>query len=183
MDKANNIFNGALRAAAFAIKNKPPTVTDTIPTVDDLITQLQAESPEEFPQPVPQEIKEKIATACVGCAVGHFSACTGLLNEAMRFKEGGMSDEVVDRLNKCQDELTALERIDLTREKIAALPEWEKTLAEKALKQSRETRHKIEAIASIEDVDKITVETEKFRRELGREWFKGKLREHGKSSA
>ena len=188
MDK-RDIVDGALRAAAFAIKNKPPTVTDTIPTVDDLITQLQAESPEEFPQPglgeipqpVPQEIKEKIATACVGCAVGHFSACTGALNEAMRFKEGGMSDEVVDRLNLCLDELNILERKDLTRTQIASLPEWEKTLAEKALKQSRDTRHKIEAVASIEDVDKITVETEKFRRELGREWFKGKLREHGKS--
>ena len=94
-----------------------------------------------------------------------------------------MSDEVVDRLNLCLDELNILERKDLTRTQIASLPEWEKTLAEKALKQSRETRHKIETATSIEDIDKITVETEKFRRELGREWFRGKLREHGKSSA
>ena len=38
MDKAN-ILNGALRAAAFAVKHKQPTVEDTLPTVDDLVAQ------------------------------------------------------------------------------------------------------------------------------------------------
>ena len=183
MDK-RDIVDGALRAAAFAVKHKPPTVTDTIPTVDDLITQLQAESPEDFPQPglgeipqpVPQEIKEKIATACIPCSLSHLATSSGLLNEALRFKnEGITSNEVVDRIAQALVEHNAMERVDLAVEKIYKLPEWEKCIAEEALENSRRIRHQLVDIKTVGDLERVATDAIQSYRTLFRKWKKGRL--------
>ena len=111
------------------------------------------------------------------CAIGHFGTCSGLLNEAMRFanKDGISSSEVIDRVNICLDELNALERVDLRPQLIINLPPWEKDLANKALVESRSTRHGLEKISTVEDLEKVTAETQEARQDIGRTWFKQKI--------
>jgi len=119
---------------------------------------------------------ENIATACVPCALGHFSTSSGLLNECVRFKEDGIdSNEILDRVAKILAEQNALERVDLTPEMIQRSPEWERKLAERALAESRRLRHKLEGLESIEQLEEAAASTASFYRKLNREWFKERL--------
>jgi len=120
---------------------------------------------------------ESIEAGCVPCAIGHFGTCSGLLNEAMRFakKDGVESSEVIDRVNMCLDELNAMERVDLRPELIADLPRWEKDLANTALTDSRKTRHSLESLATVEDLERVAASTQTARNEVGRGWFKERL--------
>lgn len=121
----------------------------------------------------PNATRQSVATSCVPCSVGHFSTCSGLLNEAMRFgRREGMTNEVTDRIDKCIDELNSLERIDMTPEKMLNTPPAEKKIAEKAFAQSGALRHKLESVKDVGELEQIAADTEKYRRELGREWFK-----------
>ncbi len=126
------------------------------------------------------DISEKatsVQAGCLPCAVGHFGTCNGLLSEAVRFasKDGIASPEVLDRVNTCLDELNAMERVDLRPELMVNLPPWEKDLAERALLASRETRHGLEGIRSKDDLEQLAAKTTTVRKEIGREWFQGKL--------
>ena len=128
--------------------------------------------------PVQSMTGEKVATSCVGCAIGHLATVAGLLKEAVRFtKEGMDSPNIVDRLNTCLDELNAMERVDLIPNKIADLPEWEKDLAHRALDISRETRHYIEAgISSGDELERISAGLINERQAIGNAWLQQKLR-------
>lgn len=123
------------------------------------------------------EPKADIATGCVPCALGHLGTCTGLLNEAMRFarSDGLDSTEVITRANMCLDELNAMERVDLRPEMIANLPDWEKKIANKALDQSRATRHGLEGLSSIDGLEKAAADMQSARQEIGVSWFKQKI--------
>ncbi|GAI76078.1 unnamed protein product, partial [marine sediment metagenome] len=115
----------------------------------------------------PARAPKTVATACVPCALGHFSTSAGLLNEIARFKgEGITSDEILDRVAKVQAEQNALERVDLTPENIQALPPWEKELAEDALSQSRKLRHSLESFTTIEQLNQAAADTSSFYKEL-----------------
>ena len=118
-----------------------------------------------------------IATGCVPCAIGHFGTCAGLLNEAMRFalKDGLESNEVLDRINKSLDELNALERVDLDSEKVFTLPHGEKELAIKALTASRATRHSLESLTTVDDLESVTADVQTIRRDIGRDWYRYRL--------
>jgi hypothetical protein len=119
-----------------------------------------------------------VASACVPCAIGHLSTSARLLNEAVRFKKDGLtSPQVLDDIAAVLGEQNALERIDLTPEKIEGLPEWEKQMANVALEKSRELRHKLEGIQSMEQLESLAAETEKFYRYLNREWLSKRLQE------
>jgi len=118
----------------------------------------------------------QIATGCVPCALGHYSTCTGLLNEAMRFaREDGLSDDVITRVNRCLDELNAMEREDLRPEMLVGLSIWEKELAEEALSGSRQTRHQLEGIATVDELEQIAANTQTVREKIGKTWFKKRL--------
>jgi hypothetical protein len=121
---------------------------------------------------------EKVATSCVGCAIGHLATVSGLLKECVRFTGEGMdSPNIVDRLNTCLDELNAMERVDLLPNKIQLLPDWEKDLAHRALNVSRETRHFIEAgITSPEQFEKVAANLINERQAIGNAWLQQKLR-------
>lgn len=145
---------------------------------------LPVEIPKEPEEKLEETLKKPTAekatsveAGCVPCAIGHFGTCSGLLNEAMRFakKEGVESTEVIDRVNICLDELNAMERVDLRPEMIANLPEWEKELANRALTQSRATRHGLESLVSVDALEKVTASTQTARQEIGRDWFKERL--------
>lgn len=117
--------------------------------------------------------EETVATACVPCALGHFSTSAGLLNEAVRFKDEGItSNEIVDRIAKVLEEQNTLERIDLTPENIQSAPQWEREIAGEALRQSRKLRHSLESFSSIEQIEQVAADTSSFYKKLNREWFK-----------
>ena len=124
---------------------------------------------------------QAIATACVPCALGHFSTSTGLLNEAVRFKKEGITSfEILDRIGKCLEEQNTLERVDLTPEKLQNTPPWERALAEEALSQSRTLRHRLEVISNIEELEQIAADTSGYYRTLNREWYKVRFSHPGK---
>ncbi len=131
-----------------------------------------------------QAAPEEIATACVACAVGHFSTSSGLLKEALRFKGEGMtSNEILDRIAAVLEEQNALERKDLSPEKIQRLPEWEKAIAEEALDQSRQLRHGLESIQSVEELEQAAVDTKKYYIKLNRQWYRGRFSNLGTKKA
>ena len=133
---------------------------------------------EQLPEATLEEGKaSSIEVGCVPCAIGHLGTCSGLMNEAMRFaKTNGVgAGEVIDRVNMCLDELNAMERVDLRPEMIINLPEWEKELANKALTESRATRHSLEGLSSAEELEKVAATIQTARTSIGRKWFKERL--------
>ena len=148
----------------------------------------QEQKAEPVPEIVPPRVsvisKQPVETACVPCSLGHYSTSAGLLNEAIRFKKDGItSREVLDRIAKVLEEQNALERVDLTPEKLQGTPEWERALAEEALVESRRLRHKLEAIENMNQLEEIAANTETFYKDLSRTWFKQKLQTKGISEA
>ncbi len=169
------IFNEGGKILSALLRNRPQ---ERPPTVEYLSATVSQETQETIEQPRIEEGKAtSIATGCVPCALGHLGPCTGLLNEAMRFarKEGIESNEVIDRVNICMDELNALERVDLRPELTLTLPPWEKELADKALTKSREIRHALEGISTVDDLERVAAITQTTRQEIGREWFSRRL--------
>lgn len=155
---------------------------DNIKATGEFLTELKASetekpSPPRTPtitkEPETAPRQEAIATACVPCALGHFSTSAGLLNEAVRFKKEGItSNEILDRIAKVLEEQNALERVDLTEEKIRSTPAWERDLAEEALQQSRSLRHRLETLTTIEELGQAAADSEGYYRELNRKWWK-----------
>jgi len=140
------------------------------------------QEPETMPKTLPAE--EKIAAACVACTVGHFSTSSGLLKEALRFKGEGMtSQEVLDRIAGALEEQNALEREDLTQEKIQNLPQWERPIAEEALTQSRQLRHRLETIQSIDELEQLAADTRTYYLKLTRQWYRGRFSNLGAKKA
>lgn len=134
------------------------------------------------PETVPKQ--EAVATACVACAVGHFSTSAGLLNEALRFKhEGITSNEILDRIAKALEEQNTLERVDLAPEKIQSSPQWERELAEEALLQSRRLRHNLENLQNIGQLEQLGADSEGVYKKLFREWFKRRFAHLGPEKA
>lgn len=117
------------------------------------------------------ESKSQVKSACVPCAVGHFSTSATLLNEAVRFKADGLkSPQVLNDIAQALGEQNALERIDLTPAKIRELPEWEQGMAQEALDKSRELRHKLETVKSMDELQELAADTEEYYKYLNREW-------------
>jgi len=153
----------AATMAAPVVKKEAPPEQKTAPTTTPTTTQ----EPETAPK------QEAVATACVPCALGHFSTTAGLLNEAVRFKaEGITSNEVLDRIAKVLEEQNTLERVDLTPEKLRSTPAWERGIAEEALQQSRSLRHRLETLKGIEELEQVAADTAGYYRNLNREWWK-----------
>jgi hypothetical protein len=181
-----NVIEGFFNLVAQAVSNRKANIAVELPTIDDLRTELNASEAipaegtpanGETPVSVDPEKATDIATGCVPCSIGHLGTCSGLLNEAMRFarKDGIESGEVIERVNMCMDELNSLERVDLRPEMIVNLPEWEKTLAEKALNLSRTLRHNLEQLSNVSTLEKVSAETQATRQEIGKGWFQGRL--------
>lgn len=142
---------------------------------------IVTEVPESTAELPTTEINEATAvpTGCVPCALGHYGACTGILNEAVRFVNGGEgmdSNEVLDRTGMCLDELNAMERKDLRPQMIVQLPDWEKELAEKALSESRLIRHRLENLTTADELTEIAGSVQQTRQELYRNWAKRRLK-------
>jgi len=130
------------------------------------------------------EGKSEVANACIPCALGHFSTSSGLIKEMLRFKDGGITcNEIIDRIAGALEEQNALEREDLTPDKIQRLPEWQKQIAEEALTQSRQLRHRLEAIQSIDELQQLAADTRSYYIKLSRQWYKGRFSYLGANKA
>lgn len=180
-------FNIGVSMVGYFIRKRKPVITTTIPTTRDLEADVQrlydSETPktllEEKPMPI-VSVKEKatsIASGCLPCSLGHLGTCSGLLNEAMRFarKDGIQSEEVINRVNMCMDELNALERVDLRPEMTQDLPQSQKPLADKALNLSRSLRHDLESLSDISTLETVAAKTQATRQEIGKIWFRQRL--------
>jgi len=168
---------------------RPPDNKKRLEELRDIFQTAQPEKPHEEPLELIdepheslQEIAEEarggdVATGCVPCSISHFGTCAGLLSEAMRFarKDGLDSNEVLDRINKSLDELNALERVDLDSEKIYYLPPEEKDIAAKSLNASRATRHALESLTTVDDLEKVTADVQTVRKDIGRDWYRYRL--------
>jgi len=102
----------------------------------------------------------KAGTACTLCSDEHLSEVSGALAEALRFarSEGLASKEVIRRTRHARDELNAMERFDLAPEEVTKLPEDEKEVAHWALPESRNLRHSINSIRTVDDLEKTAAQ-------------------------
>lgn len=116
-------------------------------------------------------LSEQVKSACVPCAIGHFATSAKLLAEAVRFRKDGLkSPQVLDDIGSAIGEQNALERIDLTPDKIRHLPDWEQSMAQMALDKSRDLRHRLESVKDMDELETIAADTEAFFHELNRDW-------------
>ena len=169
------------------------SVADELGTAGSLLPFSKVKTPQptkslpkaQGPPPSSEETSQthEIATACVPCALGHFSRSAGALEEGMRFKDQGItSNEILDRVGGVLKEQNTLERYDLTPEKLQRSPPWEREIAERALFESRRIRHVLEGLESIEQLETVAAETAAFYRKLNREWFQKRFA-HRRSGA
>lgn len=95
-------------------------------------------------------------TACSLCSDEHLSEVSGALSEALRFarNEGMGSREAIRRVRHARDELNAMERFDLAPEEMVRLPEDEREIARWLLPQSRDLRHLLNSMQSVDDLEK-----------------------------
>ena len=165
-----------IRSLADELRSDFPGVTPTI--------QSESPLPVAMPQPSEESQAAQIATGCLPCALGHFSTSSGLLNEAVRFKgEGMLSNNILDKIAGALEEQNTLERDDLSSVKIQGLPEWERPIAEEALTQSRQLRHRLETIQSIDELVQVAADTKRYYIKLNRQWYRGRFSNLGTKKA
>ncbi len=130
-----------------------------IPRIDVDITSNH-EPVEEVYETMETEIPriERVATACMSCARSHLATIAGGLGEAVRFARGDpqgiQHPEALMRIQKMEEEINILERIDLSPESLQSSPPEEKEVAEEYLPRIRKLRQDIGDIASFEDLEK-----------------------------
>lgn len=144
--------------------------------LDEEMTGISQEMSPQAAETQPRSVER--GTACIPCASDHFSTCAGLVSdEAIRFarREGIGSEEVVRRLQKCADQLNAMEREDLSLEKTQGLPEWAQELVQYAQNQGAKIRHMINGVETVEDLERIASEITTARSTLWSEYTKKRL--------
>ncbi len=185
---SNLVSRVPIERILFPPRDKTKSLEEFAETMRDPVRQKMPPPEQNAPpttSPVPETVPEQeIATACVPCAVGHFSTSAGLLNEAVRFKNDGMtSNELIDRVAKAVEEQNTLERVDLTPEKLRNSSEWERELAEEALLKSRDLRHCLETMETVDELEKAAADTAAYYRKLYRQWWKGRFAHLGSDKA
>jgi len=107
-------------------------------------------------------------TACLSCTRDHYSTTSAALSEGLRFarSEGIKHPEVTRRLGIALDELNILERIDMAPDQIGMLSEPERKLAIWALNKSRDLRHTIGEIKTVDDMEKAAAQASRLREEF-----------------
>lgn len=172
-----------VRSIADELHGAFPHTLSTISTND--IKKQDIESQESTPDDAPISImSQDIATACVPCAIGHFAGAAKLLNEAIRFRDEGIeSNQVLDDIAGAIGEFNAMERVDLTPERLQKTPGWERAIAEDALRESRKFRHLLEDVKSILEIEKAAADAESFYKQINRRWYRGRFSKLGDAKA
>lgn len=117
---------------------------------------------------VEQTTTEVKGIACLPCSKSHISTASSALNEALRFaRDTGLRNrEVVHRIGIAVDELNIMERIDLTSDKISELSDKDREKAYWILNQSRNLRHMLDDLRTVEDLEKAAAYAAKIRDEF-----------------
>jgi hypothetical protein len=157
--------------------NKPTEVIEepTTPITEEIST--ESINPEQEQPMRSQDISK--GTACIPCVNDHLSTCTGLVSDEsvrMARRSGIDDDEVVRRILRCSNQLNAMEREDLSVEKIASLPDWEKEIAVYAQNEAADIRHKLNNISTVEDLVDVAGQITETRDKIGKEWFRGRIK-------
>lgn len=159
--------------------NSSPVVAESLLGPEDIVA-----VPPEVPVPAPQAAVQPpsnkataIPTGCIPCSLNHELTCAGLLAESMRFarKDGLASPEVIDRVGMCLEELSSMERVDMRPEMIAQLPDWEKKIAVEALNTSRNARHALEELKSVDSLEETAAMLQTKTKQIAREWYSHKI--------
>lgn len=101
-----------------------------------------------------------VATSCIACSASHVATVAGALGEAMRFaREGGITDpEVIRRLDAADQEITIMERIDLSPESVRNSPAKDQEMAHFFLPKIRELRQNIGSISNVDELERAASE-------------------------
>jgi len=184
----DTLINEGIKIGAYFIRNRKPKITTSIPTIQDLEERLKEVSGPEIPEQLPGSTLEittegvsikagaEKGTACNICTMEHFNVTSGALAEALRFaqNEGLGSKEAIRRIRQASQELNMAERIDLAPEEVTKLPEDEKEVAHWALPQSRNLRHSINSMITIEDLEKASAQAADLADEFAEKLIKCK---------
>jgi hypothetical protein len=88
-----------------------------------------------------------IGQACLPCTRAHLITVRGTLKEALRFalgeSEGVNHPEVTERLETAAEELTVMERFDLSPEKVASTTQEERIVINQLLPKLRDMRQQL----------------------------------------
>lgn len=105
---------------------------------------------------------EIVSTACLSCSRSHLATIAGGLGEAVRFARGDergiMHPEAVMRIQKAEEEVNILERIDLSPEALLASPPAERAVAEEYLPRIRKLRQGIGDVGSFDDLEQVAAD-------------------------
>lgn len=105
---------------------------------------------------------EVVSTACLSCSRSHLATVAGGLGEAVRFARGDpkgiQHPECVMRVQKAEEEIGIMERIDLSPESLLASPPEEREVAEEYLPRIRALRQGIGDMGTFEDLEKVAAE-------------------------
>lgn len=134
-----------------------------IPTV---IAEPQSEEPKQIETTISIEAGdskgERVSTACLSCSRSHLATMAGGLGEAVRFARGdprGITHpEAIMRIQKAEEEVNIMERIDLSPEALLASPPEERAVAEEYLPRIRKLRQGIGDIGSFDDLEKVAAD-------------------------
>ncbi len=110
---------------------------------------------------------------CLPCSASHLSTVSGELTEAIRFaRDGGIQHpEVMFRIADAEDQLNALERIDGAPTKVAKLPPDERALMNDVLKTSRNIRHVLTEVKSVDDLENLAAFVQDARKDYRTKLF------------
>jgi len=168
LPKLPQIDKNPIKTAGRFIKEAVGGIQEAASEIDSAVKGIDSEvrAPIEEPKTPIEEIAS--ATVCLQCCRDHWSTISGALSEGLRFarSDGMASKDVQGRIGLALDEHNIMERIDLAPQAIAGLKGKEKELAEWSLKNSRDLRHTIGEIRTVDDMEKAAAQAARLREEF-----------------
>lgn len=166
--KLPKIDKNPIKTAGRLIKEAMGGIQEAASEIDSAVKGIDSEvrAPIEEPKTPIEEIAS--ATVCLQCCRDHWSTISGALSEGLRFarSDGMESRDVRGRIGLALDEHNIMERIDLAPQALAGLKGKEKELAEWSLTNSRELRHAIGEIRTVDDMEKAAAQAARLREEF-----------------
>jgi hypothetical protein len=179
IQESSRLISGAIRNRDILFRSNRPSIEvdeESAMPIESVHSEGDIEQEEQEQSADSQSISK--GTACIPCVNDHLSTCAGLVSDEsvrMARRNGIDDDEVVHRILRCSNQLNAMEREDLSVEKISALPDWEKGIAVYAQNEAADIRHKLNNISTVEDLEDVAGQITEARDKIGKEWFRGRI--------
>lgn len=198
----NRIFDEIIKGVVRSLESKPKEPTTShqdrqIERIDkalDRLDQIAATAPEsqiggtseektmvtttEEPETVTVKPQIEKGEACDICSLDHFSVCAKALAEGKRFiKDGKIDDKYLTKAREiCRGELNLMERDDASPAKVMALPPMERKIMNKFTPRSKELRHSLNDIISVDSLIEVGAKAEKISESWENEIFQYQLK-------